>query len=95
MRHPELSLPIPQPTSLRRGCGFNLYQLTHFLKLLGHFIAQSNNQPARIFIMNESILMEFQKLSKNGLKKTKTQKFKLKVIQEKLQQHRTLKLPGV
>ena len=79
MRHPKLSMQTSQPTFLRRGCGFNLSQVTHILSYFETFIAQNDYQPAHIFNIDESGLEEVQKVSETSPKKTILQKFKQKV----------------
>ena len=71
-RHPDLSLRKPEVTSLSRATGFNKVQVELFYSKLKEILLQNNILPARIFNMDETVILSVQKpgkiLSQRGMK---------------------------
>ena len=72
-RHPEISLRLPEATSLGRASGFNKCQIDLFFTLLSDLTEKNALTADRIYNMDESGISVVQKMSKVLAKKGKRQ----------------------
>lgn len=63
-RHPEISLRIPEPTSLARAAGFNRQRVSEFYKMLEKLVSDENLTAERIYNMDETGFSMVQKPQK-------------------------------
>jgi hypothetical protein len=70
-RHPEISLRIPEPTSLARAAGFNRQCVGEFCKLLEKLVTDESLTPERIYNMDEIGFSMVQKSQKMFARKGK------------------------
>ena len=72
-RHPEISLCLPEATSLSRASGFNRSQINAFFNLPTKTVEEYNISADHIYNMDESGISVVQKMTKILAKKGKRQ----------------------
>ena len=72
-RHPEISLHLPEATSLARASRFNKNQIDAFFNLLTKTIEENNISADHIYNVDESGISVVQKMTKILAKKGKRQ----------------------
>ena len=73
LRHPEISLRVPEATSLARAAGFNRQRVGEFYKLLDKIVTDENLSAERTYNMDETGFSMVQKPQKVFARKGKHQ----------------------
>ena len=87
-RHPEISLRLPEATSLTRTSGFNRYQVERFFELLQKTVEENQITAGNIHNIDESSLTVVQKKCQRFLSKEESAKLVLSEVNTKAVQSR-------